>query len=195
MLGLLCVTPDAWVQACNERLHEVIADHAHCELKAAHNALSLVGRFGADAPEIVEPLMKLAHEEAEHFSEVRAAMDARGVSMAPPGKDKYVNSLREGARAIHHSDAHPLLDRLLIAALIEARSCERFHLLSEKLEEEALRDFYRGLMASEARHYRLFAGLAEKRFQENVAKSRLLELATLEADIVRSLPLEPKIHG
>lgn len=194
MLGLLRPTDARWVEAAESQLDRLLSDHAHCELKAAHSALSLVGRFGGEAPEIVEPLLSLAKEETGHFDQVHRRIHARGSTLAIPASDSYVVALRNAAREDHRD--HPvLLDRLLISALIEGRSCERFALLSEHLDSHELRGFYGGLMESEARHYRLFCRLAEDRFGFDVARARLATLAEREATVVHRLPLGPTVHG
>lgn len=192
MLHLLQPTPTDWVTAVREDLDGLLADHAHCELKAAQSALSLIGRFGAEEPGLIEPLAELAREETQHFRQVNERIEARGGTMTRPTKDDYVNALRTRARE-DHGDAPVLLDRLLIAALIEARSCERFKLLADGLGSE-LADFYRALMVAEARHFTLFSGLAEERFGAD-ARRRLVLLAEREAEVVHHLPLGPTVHG
>jgi len=199
MLGLLKPTDRDWVGAVEEDLDGLLSDHAHCELKAAQSALSLVGRYGGEHPEMVAPLLALAHEEADHFREVHDKMTARGARVGAPRADGYVVALR-GAAKPDHPRVPALLDRLAIAALIEARSCERFRLLAGRgdgpgLRSADLRGLYRGLMASEAQHYRLFASLAERLFGERAARARLRTLAEREASIAESLPLGPTVHG
>src|SRR6185295_13710112 len=131
MLGLLTPTDPSWVDAAARDLPGLLSDHAHCELKAAQSALSLVARHGGEHPELVAPLVALAHEETEHFAEVQARLAAAGGTLALPGSDAYVVALRETARSDAARVPAPpaLLDRLLVAALVEARSCERFKLL------------------------------------------------------------------
>lgn len=194
MLGLLKPTDTTWVDAVEGDLDRLLSDHAHCELKAAQSALSLVGRFGGEHPELVEPLVSLASEETEHFAQVQERVSARGARLGPPRPDPYVVALRDAAKSDHPA-VPALLDRLAIGALIEARSCERFRLLAERLRSAELRAFYRDLMASEARHYRLFAGLAEAVFGAEAARTRLRLLAEREAAIADRLPLGPTVHG
>src|SRR5262249_21593001 len=131
MLGLLAPTDPSWADAAARDLPGLLSDHAHCELKAAQSALSLVARHGGEHPSLVAPLVALAHEETEHFAEVQAKLAAAGGTLALPGSDAYVVALRETARSDAPSTP-ALLDRLLVAALVEARSCERFKLLSER---------------------------------------------------------------
>ena len=194
MLGLLEATDPAWVDAVEEDLDGLLSDHAHCELKAAQSALSLVGRYGGTHPQLVAPLLELAREEADHFGEVHARVAARGAAIGLPSPDPYVVALRAIAKA-EHPGVPVLLDRLLIASLIEARSCERFKLLSERLRSAELRAFYRDLMASEARHHRLFVSLAEEVFGAEQARARLRALAEREGSIAGALPLGPTVHG
>ncbi len=194
MLHLLHPTDPAWVDAAASDMTGLLRDHAHCELKAAQSALSLVGRFGGEAPELIEPLCTLAREETAHFKQVHDRLEARGVPISIPSTDEYVQRLRRSARVDHQK--HPvLLDRLLVCALIEARSCERFKLLSEGLKAPEFRDFYAGLMNAEARHFQLFRGLAEKRFGRGTTHARLKTLAEREAEIAQYLPLGPTVHG
>ena len=196
MLHLLKPTDPRWVDAVENDLPALLSDHAHCELKAAQSALSLLGRYAGEAPELVEPLVALAHEETEHFHQVLARLEDRATPLGAPRVDAYVRALQTAARS-DHRDAHTpaLLDRLLVSALIEARSCGRFRLLAEHLGSEELRGFYAELMASEARHFRLFARLAEERFGVEVARDRLRVLAEREAAIADALPLGVTVHG
>ncbi|MBX3249321.1 MAG: tRNA-(ms[2]io[6]A)-hydroxylase [Myxococcales bacterium] len=193
MLHLLEPTDPRWVEAVAVDTDGLLTDHAHCELKAAQSALSIVARFGGEAPELVEPLSALAREETQHFRQVHEHIEARGGALGKPAVDEYVQLLRKAARA-DHGDAPALLDRLLVSALIEARSCERFKLLAERLPDPKLADFYRALMMAEARHFTLFAGLAEARFGA-AARERLRLLATREASVAHTLPLGPTVHG
>lgn len=194
MLGLLAPTEPEWAVAVERDLDRLLSDHAHCELKAAQSALSLIGRYAGEIPSMVEPLAALAHEETDHFSQVEAKLRARGRLMNPPASDEYVVALRKAVR-VDAAQYPILLDRLLISALIEARSCERFRLLSECLSDASLRDFYRELMVSEAGHYRLFAKIAETGFGESATRARLKTLAEREAEIAMKLPLGPTVHG
>lgn len=195
MLGLLKPTDPVWVQAAEADLDALLGDHAHCELKAAQSALSLLGRFGGEAPALVEPLCALAREEAQHFAEVERKLRARGGQLGKPRQDDYVVRLRNAACADRSAGQPALLDRLLLAALIEGRSCERFRLLSEHLGDGQLRGFYRGLMAAEARHFTLFSTLAAECFGQDATRTRFAALAQREAAISDRLPLGPTVHG
>ena len=194
MLGLLAKTNPGWVDVAASDLDGLLMDHAHCELKAAQMALSLVARYGGEEPSLVEPLVNLAKEEAEHFHQVHDRLSERGASLSLPGSDAYVRSLQKCARP-DHPRIPILLDKLLISALIEARSCERFKLLADNLPDEDDRSFYRELLASEARHFRLFVRLAEEIFGEGPTRTRLKVLAEREAAIVRALPTGATVHG
>jgi tRNA-(ms[2]io[6]A)-hydroxylase len=194
VLGLLHPTPPSWVEAAERDLDALLGDHAHCELKAAQSALSLVGKYGGEYPELVGPLVALAHEETRHFAAVEERLRARGGVLGAPRVDAYVESLRKATRR-DGRDVPALLDRLLLSALVEARSCERFRALSERLRDVDLRAFYRELMASEARHHRMFAGLAERLFGEDDARARLAVLCEREAAVAGALPLGPTVHG
>ncbi len=192
MLGLLKPTDPTWVDAARADLPRLLVDHAHCELKAAQSALSIVGRNAGTHPELVKPLLSLAREETKHFHDVLAEAEARGIRVHPPEPDRYVAGL---LRAAKRDSRSPLLDRLIVSALIEARSCERFKLLAEGLEEPELTTFYRELMASEARHYRLFVSLAERIFGTETTRERLEAMAEREAEVVGELSLGPTVHG
>lgn len=194
MLGLLIPTDPRWVAEAERDLPGLLSDHAHCELKAAVSALSLVSRFGPHYPALVEPLSALAHEETGHFREVSARLNGRGAPLGRQDADEYVNALWNETKP-ERATVPLLLDRLLVSALIEARSCERFKLLSERLADAELAAFYRDLMESEARHYRLFCGLSETLFGVKLARERLSELARREAKVAGKLPLGPKVHG
>jgi len=194
MLGLLTPTDPCWVEQAEQDLPGLLSDHAHCELKAAVSALSLVSRFGPSHPELIEPLSALAHEEMGHFRQVHAQLGAQAAPLGRQDADAYVNALWNATKP--ERNRFPLLlDRLLVSALIEARSCERFKLLSQGLRDAGLAAFYRELMESEARHYRLFASLSEQLFGVQVARGRLGELFQREAKVAGTLPLGPKVHG
>ena len=194
MLGLLTPTDPRWVEAAEANLEGLLSDHAHCELKAAVSALSLVSRFGARFPALIAPLSALAQEETAHFRAVTGELDARGGKFERADPDEYVNALWNLTKP-ERGEVDVVLDRLLVNALIEARSCERFKLLSEHLSDPSLRAFYRGLMESEARHYRLFCGLSEELFGVKLARARLVTLAQREAEVASKLLLGPKVHG
>ena len=195
MLGLLTPTDPCWVDAAQDDLGGLLSDHAHCELKAAQSALSLIGRYGGEMPALVGPLSALAHEETEHFNEVESQLRERGARLGLPRPDDYVVQLRAAARQDHDPRTPVLLDRLLVAALIEGRSCERFRLLSQRLSDPSLRELYRGLMAAEAQHFTLFTALAGQCFGNDASKQRFVALAAREAAVADRMPLGPTVHG
>jgi tRNA 2-(methylsulfanyl)-N6-isopentenyladenosine37 hydroxylase len=195
MLGLLERTDPSWVDAAQGDLPGLLSDHAHCELKAAQSALGLLARYGGELPALVEPLSALAREETQHFRQVETRLKARGATLGLPHSDAYVFELQAASKQTRAHDAPALLDKLLVSALIEGRSCERFRLLSEHLKDAGLRRFYRALMAAEAKHFTLFFGLASDAFGEVGTRARFETLAAREATIARKLPLGPTVHG
>jgi tRNA-(ms[2]io[6]A)-hydroxylase len=170
-------------------LDRTLGDHAHCEKKAAASATKLV----ADHPDrtaLVRAMARLAQEEAQHFFAVLAELQRRGAPLPPDEGDPYARQLRRRVRG----GAGRLLDRLLVSALIEARSHERLALLGEALPPGPLQDLYHRLAISEAGHERLFVQLAAEEAGEGPARDRLAALADEEARIVAALPLAPRIH-
>ena len=160
ILGLKMPTDPRWVDLAAISLEEILTDHAFCEQKAATQCISLIQRY-SDKEEIVTALAPLVTEEWGHFRIVFAEMKKRGYKLGSQRKDTYVNALIERFPKQLGGDDR-MLYKLLLSALIEARSCERFRLLSEHLEEAAMRTFYHKFMVSEAGHYRLFIDLAEQ---------------------------------
>jgi tRNA-(ms[2]io[6]A)-hydroxylase len=194
MLCLKVPTDAAWAAEALRDVDAVLVDHAHCEMKAASNALSLATRHPADA-ELVRALTDLAREEIEHFQRVLALLVERAVALGPPPVDTYAAALRRAAHQLPRGpgDAASAVDRLLVGALIEARSCERFKLLAEatadKPEHAAVHALWNDLLASEARHYRTFVDLATRVAGGDRAAvlARLERVASAEADIVETL--------
>lgn len=180
MLGLASRTGEAWVREALLHLDEVLLDHAHCEKKAASTAVGLIFRY-QDLPELMAPLSALAREELEHFERCLSLLAERGVAFRPLVPSPYAAGLREGART---EEPGKLLDTLLCCALIEARSCERMRILSERLDDAALRAFYKDLLASEARHHTTYVDLAERFFPRDEVRARLAELARHEAAVL-----------
>ena len=190
MLCLKVPTNRAWAASAMRDANAVLVDHAHCELKAASNALSLVARHPGD-PELTRALTDLAREEIEHFQRVVALLAARNVPLGPPPVDEYAAALRRAVHALPRgATGSVLVDRLLVGALIEARSCERFQLLAEAAREAdvELHAFWKELLASEARHYRTFVDLAARAAGDReAAVARLERLAEAEGAIVAAL--------
>lgn len=194
MLGLKLPTHPEWANIASKNTHEILIDHAYCEQKAASYAISLIVNF-PEYPELVETMTKLAQEELSHFDMVLQKLKDRQLSFGPERKDEYVNQLYQFIRKGGRREA-VLIDRLLFAAMIEARSCERFKILSEHLQDEDLKTFYHNLMASEARHYTTFLKLAKKLCGhiEDIDK-RWQEWLDYEASILSKYGKKEWIHG
>jgi len=205
MLCLKVPTDAAWTEAAMRDIDAVLVDHAHCEMKAASNALSLAARHPGDA-ELARALTDLAREEIDHFQRVLAMLVQRHVTLGPPPVDAYAADLRKAAGAMPREpgDAAALVDRLLVCALIEARSCERFKLLADATKtlggREAEHALWSELLAAEARHYRTFVDLAARAAGGDPVRveARLEVLAAAEARIVGNLAhraARASIHG
>jgi tRNA-(ms[2]io[6]A)-hydroxylase len=193
MLGLKLPTDPHWVKLVESNISEILTDHAWCEQKAASNAITIIVRF-SEHGEMVESLAKIAIEEMEHFNMVLAKIKERGYKLGPERKDDYVNELMKFTNK-GGGKTQQLVDRLLFAAMIEARSCERFKLLSEKVNDADLREFYQGLMASEANHYTVFIGFARKYGQETDVDKRWKEFLEYEAEVIANYGKKETIHG
>ncbi|PUZ30122.1 tRNA-(ms[2]io[6]A)-hydroxylase [Chitinophaga costaii] len=185
ILGLKLPSDPRWVNLASISLSEVLTDHAFCEQKAATSCISLIQRY-PEKERLVQELSPIVTEEWGHFRQVYAEMQKRGFMLGRQRKDMYVNALQEHQVKGGHPD-DVLLDRLLIFALIEARSCERFRLLSEGLDDAYLREFYRKFMISEAGHYRLFIDLAHAYLPEEKVRTRWQEWLKMEAAIMDNL--------
>lgn len=185
MLGLKLATDPRWVDIANIAIDEILIDHAYCEQKAATTCISLIIMF-PDREELVETLAPIVSEEWGHFRMVLKEMNKRGYKLGAKRFDEYVVQLMKLERKGGAIDRQ-LMDKLLISALIEARSCERFRLLSEDISDVDLRAFYKELMISEAGHYMTFVALAKVYMPEEVVKARLEEMLEAEAQIISSL--------
>lgn len=185
MLGLELPTDPRWVNLAEKDLGEILTDHAYCEQKAAASCISLIQRY-PERIEMVRELAPIVTEEWGHFRLVLAELDKRDLPLGRQRKDIYVNKLRSAVpKGLSREDK--LLEELLICALIEARSCERFRLLSLNISEEPLKVFYHKFMVSEAGHYRLFIDLASMYFGKERARKRWKEYLALEADILANM--------
>lgn len=192
-LGLELPTDPRWTNIVAMQLGEILIDHAYCEQKAASTCISIIVHY-PEKTELVETLSPIVAEEWGHFQRVLKELKKRNIPLGRQRKDEYVGQLMKLVRNKGDYEG-ALLDRLLISGLIEARSCERFKLLSESLEDESLRKFYRELMISEAGHYRTFIELAEKYAPVQEVRARWKELLHQEAEIMRSLtPRGDRIH-
>jgi tRNA-(ms[2]io[6]A)-hydroxylase len=191
-LGLELPTDPRWTDIASMQIGDVLIDHAYCEQKAASSCISLIVHY-PDKALLVEILTPIVAEEWGHFQRVLKELKKRNVPLGRQRKDEYVNQLMQ---LVTKGDANKMfLDRLLICGLIEARSCERFKLLSENLEDESLQKFYRELMISEAGHYRTFLELAETYVPAEKVRARWKELLHAEAEIMQSLsPRGDRIH-
>ncbi|GAB4368903.1 MAG: tRNA-(ms[2]io[6]A)-hydroxylase [Acidobacteriota bacterium] len=197
-LPLVRPTDPRWARRALGDLDALLADHAHCEHKAASTALALIGRHG-DLPELVRPLMALAQEELLHFRQVLDLLEARGAALGRPRPDRYVRALLD--RCLREPGGIGALgDRLLVCALVEARSCERFRRLAAVLAQDAkagapeLGAFYGRLATAEGRHWELFERLARRAAPASRVAGRLGQFVRIEAEIVGDLPIEARIH-
>jgi len=186
-------TDPRWVNIAEKNIGEILIDHAYCEQKAATNGISLIIQY-PDKEKLVEVVTPIVAEEWGHFRMVLKEMEKRGYKLGPKRTDTYVVELfkleRKGG-----SKERQLTDKLLIAAMIEARSCERFRLLSEYIADEELKGFYHELMVSEAGHYRTFLDLAKEYSPEEEVKKRWNEFLELEAGILKNLELRSdRVH-
>ncbi|MEM9650360.1 MAG: tRNA-(ms[2]io[6]A)-hydroxylase [Bacteroidota bacterium] len=193
MLGLKLPTDPRWVNIVEKNISEILTDHAYCEQKAASTAISLIVTF-PEYPELVEEMVALSREEMGHFKMVHDLIIARGETLGKYRKDEYVIELMKffpkgGSRPTQ------LVHRLLYAALIEARSCERFRLLSEELKDKELAEFYHKLMVSEASHYTMFLKFARMYGKRNEVDQKWKELLVYEANIMKTLGKKETVHG
>lgn len=194
ILGLKMPTDPRWVNLAAISLQEILTDHAFCEQKAATQCISIIQRY-ADKDKVVEVLSPIVTEEWGHFRMVYTEMKKRGYELGPQRKDEYVNLLMENQPKKDYPHEEKLLHRLLTSALIEARSCERFRLLSEGLEEESLRKFYYKFMVSEAGHYRSFIDLAEQYFPVEKVRNTWNDWLKMEERILSQLtPRGDRMH-
>ena len=193
ILGLKMPTDPRWADLASVSLEEILTDHAFCEQKAATQCISLIQLY-PDKTELVNALSPIVTEEWGHFRMVWAEMKKRGYSLGGQRKDDYVNLLLQHAPKNLQRD-EKLLHKLMTCALIEARSCERFRLLSEGLEEEALRTFYYKFMVSEAGHYRLFIDLAEHYYPVEKVRAAWQQWLNIEAIVLQQLtPRGDRMH-
>jgi tRNA 2-(methylsulfanyl)-N6-isopentenyladenosine37 hydroxylase len=192
ILGLKMPTDPRWVNLAEISLQEILADHAFCEQKAATQCISLIQSY-PDKVELVTALAPIVTEEWGHFRIVWAEMRKRGYTLGRQRKDDYVNLLLQYARGIPADER--LLHKLMLCALIEARSCERFRLLSERLDDEYLRVFYNKFMVSEAGHYRLFIDLANSYYTLDQVRNAWQQWLLHETEVLQALALRgDRIH-
>ncbi len=189
---LLSPTPDSWADEAVTRIPELLLDHANCELKAASTALGIIYRY-PERPRLVNRMSRLAREELRHFEQVRQILQDLQLPFERLSASRYAGKLRE---ALRHGDPQRLLDLLLTAALIEARSCERFAVLAPRLPEP-LRHFYQGLLASEARHFEHYLALAKSEcvVSDEDFYARLGQLQRLESELITTPDAQFRFHS
>ncbi|MGG5576438.1 tRNA-(ms[2]io[6]A)-hydroxylase [Myroides sp. C15-4] len=193
MLGLKLLTDPRWANIAESNLEEILTDHCWCEQKAATNAITLI-TYNSEYEDLVTELTDIAIEEMEHFKMVHDIIKERGYTLGRERKDDYVNQLvkfckKDGSR----NDA--FIDRLLFAAMIEARSCERFRVLSQNIKDEELAKFYYDLMVSEANHYTTFLKFARKYTERVDVDKRWKEWLEFEGNLIQSYGTKEHIHG
>ncbi len=193
MLKLKLPTDPRWVNIAEKNIEEILTDHAYCEQKAASNAITIMVK-SCDYPEIVREMSELAREELEHFEQVLDKLAERNLKLGKERRDDYIHDLlnfiqRDGDRNT------ALVERLLFAAMIEARSCERFKVLSENINDPELAKWYHELMISEANHYTLFIKLAKKYSERVDVDKRWKEFLEYEGKIIQKYGKKETIHG
>jgi len=193
MFKLKLPTDPRWANIAEENIQEILTDHAWCEQKAATNAIGLITML-PERPDIVTELLAIAQEELEHFGQVLEIIKKRGYTFGRTRKDDYVNELVNFIQKGGHRDTL-IVDKMLFAAMIEARSCERFKVLTENIKDEELKKFYKELMISEANHYTTFIGFARELGNADQVNKRWEEWLEYEAKIIKSYGNKETIHG
>jgi tRNA 2-(methylsulfanyl)-N6-isopentenyladenosine37 hydroxylase len=195
VLRLELPTDPRWVNIVEKNIEEILSDHAWCEQKAATNAITIVTN-NSEYPDLVTDLLALAKEEIEHFQMVHETIKKKGLKLARERKDHYVGELAQYMkRNSNGTRVSGLVERLLFSAMIEARSCERFKVLSENIEDEELAKFYRELMESEAGHYTTFITYARKYGVGIDVETRWREWLAFESEIIANYGKSESIHG
>ncbi len=193
MLKLKLPTDPRWVDIAQKNIEDILIDHAFCEQKAASSGISLIVLY-PDREKLVDVLTEVVAEEWSHFERVLAELKKRGFKLGASRKDEYVIELSRHERK-GGSRERQLMDKLLINALIEARSCERFKLLSQEIADPDLKKFYYELMVSEANHFMVFVELAKEYMDAKIVDERLNELLEAEAEIIKNLEIRPdRVH-
>ncbi|MCW4469948.1 tRNA-(ms[2]io[6]A)-hydroxylase [Flavobacterium sp. MFBS3-15] len=193
MLGLKLLTDPRWANIAESNLEEILTDHAWCEQKAASNAIFLITN-NSEHTDLVIKMAEIAREEMEHFQQVVEIIEQRGYTLGRERRDDYVNQLMKFARK-DGSRNTSFIDRLLFAAMIEARSCERFRVLSKNIKDQELAKFYHDLMVSEATHYTTFLGFARKYAVDVDVEKRWSEWLEYEGNLIQSYGNSEAIHG
>ena len=193
MLGLNLPTDPRWVNIVEKNIEEILTDHAYCEQKATTNAINLIVHF-PECTDLVDAMLALAKEELEHFEQVHEKIKERGFTLGRERRDEYVFELNNFIRKGYQRH-FVLVDKLLFSALVEARSCERFKVLSENIKDDSLKVFYRELMISEANHYTMFLRLAKQYANGIDVDARWQEFLEYESEIIRKYGNKETIHG
>lgn len=193
MLGLKLPTDPRWINIVEKNIEEILTDHAYCEQKAATNAITIIVKF-PQYTEVVQAMGDLVKEEIEHFQMVHQEILKRGLKLGRERKDQYIHDLLSFIRK-GGDDEQQFVERMLFGAMIEARSCERFRLLSKELSDPDLRVFYRELMESEARHYTMFLNFAKKYSKRIDVDKRWKEFLEFESTLMIKYGKQETIHG
>jgi tRNA-(ms[2]io[6]A)-hydroxylase len=191
MLSLHAPTPDRWLTQVESRLDLLLIDHAHCEKKAAGVAMNLLFAYVEHA-DLTRAMTEIVQEELDHFHQVRDLLDRRGIRFYKLPPSQYGPKLHE---LVSRNEPQRAADRLLVAGLIEARSCERFALLRDRLADRELATFYGSLFESEARHHSTYIRLAKQFLPEEAVRDRLAQLAQTEAQLILAGEPEPRMHS
>ncbi|MGI9526192.1 MAG: tRNA-(ms[2]io[6]A)-hydroxylase [Weeksellaceae bacterium] len=193
MFNLKLPTDPRWANIAEDNLEAILTDHAWCEQKAASNAITIITMI-PEEEEIVTELLEIAQEELDHFQQVHNIIKERGYTFGQARKDDYVNDLMKFIpKGLGRTQF--IVERMLLAAMIEARSCERFKVLSDNIEDQDLAKFYRELMISEANHYTAFLKYARKMIDPELVNKRWKEWLAYEAEVIASYGKDEKIHG
>jgi tRNA-(ms[2]io[6]A)-hydroxylase len=193
MLGLKMPTDPRWVDIVDKNLEEILTDHAWCEQKAATNAITIIVK-NPGRTELVDELTNIAREEIEHFDMVHQKIKERGFKLGAERKDEYVRDLMAYIKTGGNHEEQ-LISNLLFSAMIEARSCERFRILSEEIADEDLKVFYHELMISEANHYTVFLGLARKYGGREKVDAKWADFLAYEAGLMDKYGKKESMHG
>lgn len=191
MLCLKCDTNPGWIEAVRKDLPLTIIDHAHAEKKAAATGLAFINRY-PEKTDLAMEMSNLVEEEIGHFRTVLKILERREIPLSKDKGDDYVKALFS---IMNKNEPDRFLDHLLIAGIIEARSCERLQILEQNINDAELKNLYHDLFPIEAGHYMMFVKLAKKYFDNDVVENRLNELSEFECSVVKSLPNTPTMHG
>jgi len=193
MLGLQFETSTSWAEIAEDNLEQILTDHAFAEQKASANAISIIINYSEET-DLVKDMSDIAIEELEHFRMVHQLMIKRGFVLGREQHNDYAKSLQKFFPKTKDRQT-ALINRLLVAALIEARSCERFKVFSENMQDEELSKFYKDLMVSEANHYKLFLGYARKYMDRKTVDEKWKSLLAFEAEMMKSRGTKATVHG